>query len=259
LLRCFRSRVAPCRHFRIYRLTLILDGAHTSDKFRKVFSVIRNRYLQGSFDFRPGSLFEVDQADPVNALNTFIYELFENSYRHGRYDEKGDIIPGIRFINLRKRIAINFEQLKKRANGFGELQEYLAHVAKGNKTLPTFYEISIADSGLGIIKKFLSSAAGKDYRADSVEEERELLNTIIENHLSSTFNNPGSGYGLQRTLRAVDELKGFLSLRTGRHWLYKSLHTSEEHGEWKLSPVSSSEGLPPVVGTHFNMLFPLSL
>jgi hypothetical protein len=186
---------------------------------------------------------------PIHRLSDFVYELFENTFSHGSLDRNGKVMPGFRFFRLQRHVAVSREQLSSRAEGFPELQEYFERVAEPQGT-SKFYEISISDHGLGIVDRFVASRP--DYRFQS-DADDERLREIIDKALSSKLHQAGAGHGIGRALKAISDLKGFVSLRLGDIWLCGgSTIGAGETGAHGLVRVRS--GLAKVAGTHFNVI-----
>lgn len=232
---------------------LVLGGIRFRDQFVAEFIELRNKYLERAFGTgsrAPGNL------NTEQALAEFVFELFQNSFEHGRLDEDGRTLTGLRYIRLRKHIHFNQGDFLKRAQGFQELQDYLSSVGTTSKA-PTYYEIAVSDHGLGLIKRFLATRKDFAVPEDTRDAQVGFVNTIIDKALSSKINQPGAGYGLRRAIKAVQDLSGFLSLRTDRVWLYKAFGQQvEPQADWQMEPVKLAK-LPAIAGTHFNMVFPL--
>ena len=233
---------------------LVLGGIHSKEKFVKEFIELRDKYLEQAFGTGSSTS---SQGSTDRALAGFIFELFQNSFEHGRLDENGQIIKGLRYVRLKKHIHYNQNDFLKRAEGFPELQNYISCIGATCKK-PIFYEISISDHGMGLIRRFLHTRTEFSLREETPEARVELINRIIDKALSSKVNHPGAGFGLRRAIKAVRDLRGFISLRTNSVWLYKEFgQQPSNESDSSLLPVQSRE-LPSIAGTHFNMLFPLN-
>lgn len=189
-------------------------------------------------------------------LAIFIYELYQNTYFHGRRDSRHAIIkPGMRYIRLKRHIGVRQSQFTEKASGFTELQEYM------EKTVPpkgqfAFWEVTVSDHGIGIVDRFLATRPEYRSEASTYEGRVTLANRIINEALSSNLSLSGAGYGIRNALAASDKLRGFTSVRSGDLWLYHSSVTTKDT-PW-LNPVSVSGQLGRSAGTQFSMLFPLS-
>ena len=161
------------------------------------------------------------------------------------------------------RIRVHIEHRKeqfidRQAASFPELQAYLARTLRERDTFK-LYEVAISDNGLGIIDRFLTTKPEFMSHQETIQARAELVNKIILEALSSKQTQAGAGHGLQKALKAVDKLQGFVSLRTDRLWLYRSpVDGSASAHDRPLLPVSVQNEYAPVAGTHFNMLFPMA-
>ena len=202
------------------------------------------------------SLFD-DGPPAADHIYGFVYELYQNTFNHGSLDKEQRTIPGLRLIRLRKRIstARGRDDFIRGAKGFPELEKYLQQIAPSDKQFK-FYEISVSDNGMGIVSRFRTTTEEKPGAPSSTKQNLELLNRIIAESLSSDVKKSKLGKGgLQNALRAVDNVKGFVSLRSDNLWVYRSPtdSNSTSKDEW-LRPVTGSEELSAIPGTHFSMI-----
>ncbi len=248
-------------------LPIALSRVNASrDGFVNDFRRVRAQYFErgvaeGYSERIQPSLFDVTvgnegdvSLDPDEAVASFVYELFQNGFRHGCRNKDGTPIPGLRYLALRKHVGHDKASFVERAKSFEELEHYLSLQTPKSGTF-SFLEISVSDHGLGIIDRFL--ATRPDYRlaTESIDERLALLNRIIRESLTSNTMQSGAGRGLERALTAVQKLRGFVSLRTDRLWMFWAAGSDET--AVSLTPVAVSDPLGHVAGTHFNLLFPL--
>lgn len=189
-------------------------------------------------------------------MSSFAYELWQNALQHGRLDEQGREIPGMRYLRIQKHVDYSLRSFLTRAEGFPELHTYLETQAPKSGNLK-FYEITIADHGLGIVYRLLATRpelAG----VLPMESPDECINIIMDRALSSKRSQSGAGHGLARALSAVRDLRGFVSLRSGPSWLYYSSASKlPSHQQLKFVSVQST-GNHASVGTQFSLIFPLT-
>ena len=241
---------------------IALSGLSGKTEFESQFgNYVREYFDRGvssSFTNRIGpSLFD-DGASISACMFGFVFELYQNSYNHGTLDVNQTIIPGLRIIRMRKRIGNwgSREAFIRGADKFSELERYLNEVVPRKKTFK-FYEVSITDNGMGILSRFRTTTRIGQQRVSSRTDDIRLLNRIVAESLSSDErkSNVGEG-GLKRALRAVDTIRGFVSLRTDDLWVYRSpLDDSEKSDYDWLIPVKESNDLSRIPGTHFSMIF----
>lgn len=229
-------------------------GVEGKESFIRALLAIRKDFFEIGIGERFSST--VSRSADYSAA-AFIYELWQNGIQHGRYDAKHQQISGMRYLRLKKHVGGNFERslFLDRANGFPELRRYLDRVTRSAKHYK-LYEVAVADSGIGIVNRFV--ATRPEYRSliASSSDHPNLINRIIRESLSSKLNQTGAGHGLEQVLRAVGTLSGFLSVRTGNTWLYyDAFDVSSEVDDLALRVVTC-DGLASV-GTQISLIYPL--
>ena len=240
---------------------IAFSGPSTKTSFTAGLREYVHRYFDKgpstSFSSRIGpSLFD-EGVSVEECIYGFVYELYQNTYNHGSLNQNQIVIPGLRIIRLRKRVGDtgSRDDFIRGASDFAELEGYL------QQSIPVrgkfkFYEISISDNGMGILSRFRTTARQGLGFSGSRTDDLSLLNRIIARSLSSDVrkSNIGQG-GLQKALRAVDTVKGFVSLRTDELWVYRSPTDGDQviDGKW-LRPVDRSEGLSRIPGAHFSIV-----
>lgn len=184
-------------------------------------------------------------------LPSLIFELYENTSQHGRYDKFNKVIKGVRSFSIKKHYYFDPSSIISQATEFNELQLYIGSLDRKNLR---FYEISISDNGMGIVDRLLSRrpeiVAGIGFNEMNGTDQ---LNCVISKTLSSKIY-PGSGLGLTTALRNLAALRGFLSLRTGDQWV--CFDGRNEKNDLKLNPVKNYRSLAKITGTHYNILIP---
>ena len=198
------------------------------------------------------SLISFPQAE--KDLSGFVFELYQNTIKHGCKDENNELIEGVRLISIKRHYTWN--SMISQATGFKELSDYLGTFSETNGM--QFYEISISDNGMGIISRLLSTRPDlKNNEPFNTLDATSKLNKIISECLSSN-DFPGSGQGLTLVLNNIKKLKGFLSLRTEDQWVYFSGKSLIETTDKKLINVQSVQNTPQIRGTHYNILIPIN-
>lgn len=210
--------------------------------------------IQRSFSYEQASFFSI------------IYELMKNTYEWGRSDENG--IP---FNPSLRGLIIKF--FKKQREKFIEeyastpfIKEYFSsevHKENTNQEL-YFLEISVFDTGAGLVNKFKST---NDVLPDVLDVDI-IKRCLIKHNTSSTgINRANKGIGLDRILQTIDK-KGFLRIRTDKYSLYRNLitdnyaHTSDENNivlnDWTSGSQTSFNQLNYSSGTAISIFYPLS-
>ena len=197
-----------------------------------------------------------DVRDVERVLHNFIYEVFQNTIEHGRYSKEGKLIPGLRYLRIRTYIDINIDRLRRRAQGFSELERFLtSHIGHKHPTL-RFMELSVSDGGQGIVSHYLNS----DSRLAENNSDREaLLCQLVSGTKSSKNKLSGVGLGLPNAMDALSKLKAFISLRTEEFWMYRDfINQKEIEYSNKILPVSTARPVNNLRGTQFNVLICIS-
>ena len=214
-------------------------------------------------------------------LTTIVYETFKNTHDHARTEFNGaDVRTSIRGL-FAKFYAI--EELGE-GNPVGETdyqtppETYMRNLfprqsapglrAKAIPTIRGFLELSVLDSGPGM------AARWKGVAGDTMNpsEQLDMVLNCIRKGQSSTGSN-GRGYGLWRVLQALEQLRGFMSIRTNAvHAFRQFAHTidigkSELPGglfvpkerllDWKRGVSTSPSSYPGVKGTVVSFLLPV--
>jgi hypothetical protein len=220
----------------------------TKNAFINEFPKIRRRYMEvgvgQSYSERTTDLF--GHHDPVG-VGEFVYEILTNAQKHGALNASSQPTKGVRFLQLQRHAGNSSQDFLRRAAQFPELVAYIRSLHQETSLL---FEVAISDYGMGIVRRFQQTRP--EYPAATALERNQLLHQIIDQGLTSHRFQPGAGHGLERALRAVSSLRGFVSLRTDQSWLYY-------HGDGNpsLREVITAAPLPYVRGTHVNLLFPL--
>ena len=191
-------------------------------------------------------------AGGIKALTTFLGELHDNAFEHGRQLKSENAGCGFRALRIRKHITKTKDELLAKADGIPELRQYLDQVTYGGSQ-QCVIEASVSDFGPGIVDHFLSSPQGQLYGAFS---RGVLLDRIIAERISAKGSDSSAGQGIKRALIAAKGMAGFVSLRTGEFWLHQSFATGE--AELRLIPVGDRQR-GKVAGTHWQFFWPQPL
>lgn len=191
-----------------------------------------------------------------DSVSKFVFEIYQNAFRHGRRSARHDLInPAMRYLRMKRHIGAvaNFAD---RAEGFEELQAYLDG-SKKTKKQSMYFEVSITDNGIGIVDRFLSTNPFYKERSRDPDFKHWLINEIVSKSLSSNAEHSGAGHGLRNALRAVREVGGFVSIRSGDDWIYYSGREKLDL-EKAFSKQNRSGTLSRACGTQVCMLYPVS-
>ncbi|ABF43256.1 hypothetical protein Acid345_4256 [Candidatus Koribacter versatilis Ellin345] len=228
-------------------------GIRSKDDFLDRFRA----YRRNCFEIGVGEGFtDSVPRDIERAIGSFAYELWQNSFQHGRLDQNNLEIRGMRYLRIRKHIGHDKAQFIRRAAGFQELQAYLQCQVPVDGTYK-FYEISIGDCGLGIVDRLLSTRPELADRTHSSSDRAAFINRVMSDALTSKRTQSGAGHGLQHAIQAVHVLQGFVSLRTGSNWLYYDARSDVDDKNTPCLSETQHSGKLCSVGTQFSLIFPL--
>jgi Histidine kinase-, DNA gyrase B-, and HSP90-like ATPase. len=159
-------------------------------------------------------------AESATTVSNILWELIKNTHEHARTDGLNQVklLPNTRgvFMKIHRSSRLNF---LKDAENRG-LSEYYLHFPDSQDLF--FLEISVFDSGPGLVKRFL----GKSWKDDiAIIEDVDTVKKCLIKGQTSIEGAKGDkkGYGLDSVLKLLSEKRGFLSVRTGRVWLYRDL------------------------------------
>ncbi|MBY4714902.1 ATP-binding protein [Burkholderia cepacia] len=165
--------------------------------------------------------------DTAGPLASLLRELMENADWWARTDVNGNLYQsGVRAVTFRL-VHLDHGNLSVFAGSNIHLQAYLSQAlgqtAKslhGERPSRTFIEMSVADSGPGLARRWLASkeewTPGTDPLASvSTDVESEAIAECFKKWRTSS-NDANRGIGLFSVARILRERNGFLRLRTGR-------------------------------------------
>ena len=231
----------------VARCLLDKNGTASVSDRRRLF---RQLILRFRADLEIGALkrgISPADAGPVRHLTSFLAELHENAYEHGR--QHAECRRQLRLVRLQKHVSVSDTDMLRRAGHVSLLQEYLSKVMYGSGSQAVL-EASVSDFGVGIVDHFLTSAQGRDFLGC---DRTELLKRLLLERLSAKGIDPGAGRGIENALKAAREMSAFVSLRTGEFWLAQAYTIPGQ--SLSLSPVQV-QPLPRVRGTHWQFLWP---
>ena len=151
----------------------------------------------------------------AGALAVIVAELFENTHLHGRLDSaKTPVGPNAMRGLLFRRISVTLPEHQRS----GRL------VAA--RDVPGL-EVSIFDSGIGYFASYTRQALDS---STELAEEWKVMHKCFARHFHPEqidHRQRQRGMGLYEVLRALQELKGSIEVRTGRLFAYRSFFEGE--------------------------------
>ena len=151
----------------------------------------------------------------AGALAVVVAELFENTHLHGRLDSTKTLVgPDAMRGLLFKRISVTLP----------EHQQSGRLVA--SREVPGL-EVSVFDSGIGYFASYTRQALNP---STDLAEEWKVMHNCFARHFHPELADQRQrqrGMGLYQVLRALQDLKGSIEVRTGRLFAYRSFFEGE--------------------------------
>lgn len=209
-------------------------------------------------------------------LANLVHQLFKNADVHTATDASGVISTSgmrgiqIRYVNLNSDAAIQEFALDDAALRiylgkvsllFAQEQKKLAPA--GTQISPEkasgFIEITVFDTGPGLALRWLSETKGVSrYDQISLEEELKALQSCFQLH-QTTHTSEMRGDGLEIAMLAMQQLKAFMFLRSGRLALVQDFSTGIHKGFTPRDRYGSRRKLGEVIGSTYSICFPLPI
>jgi hypothetical protein len=202
-----------------------------------------------------------------NALFGIIYELMKNTFEWGKTNENGiSFNPSVR--------GLIFKFFKKERQNFIEdyidtpfVAEYFQNPAlKENSSNQLYFiEISVFDTGAGLVRKYKSS---NNFYPEISDIEIIKLCLIKHNTSSSSIEKTVKGIGLDRILETTNK-KGFIRIRTDKYSLYrnmiKDVYVESKNAkdiklyDWEKQSSEDFTTLNEVSGTVISIIYPINI
>ncbi|MFP3924466.1 ATP-binding protein [Pseudomonas sp. W5-36] len=194
------------------------------------------------------------------SLGSVIYELISNADQHATTDLIGTKYKkGLRGLTI-KSVKVQRSQLKDKFSGRASIFErFIANNMTGGDTLDLL-EVSVIDSGPGMARRWLSHKYGRiidDLSAITIEEELAATMECFEKHVTSK-DDEVSGMGLHRATKAMNDLRAFVRLRTGRLSLQQTFSGKPQTAKFAPKPWKADGTLSAVEGTVFTICIPVN-
>ncbi len=204
------------------------------------------------------SSFSVNQRQ-LAAISSVLFQLFKNADVHTVVDEKGDIYKkSMRGLMLRRVSLRATSEIEDYAGKDRKLTAFLIRNSTGDAS-GAFVEISIFDTGPGLAARWLGKSSKASVLLEKIpfEEELEATKKCFELH-ATTQATVGHGDGLAIALKALSQLGAFMSLRTGRVFLYQDFSNAETQNQF--SPEHRFRQTPQLAatgGTSYTICIPV--
>jgi hypothetical protein len=187
-------------------------------------------------------------------ISEIVRELFDNTHKHGRENELGDILS----TNFRAVVFNSVDVTEKRLNKLvmsgtpgmlGFTGDWVAWMKKHNRKLPVL-DVTIVDAGPGYARRW----TGKSKNNLSLEDEVLSVIACFKKN-NTTSPNSADGSGLTHVLTDLRKLRGWFRLRTGRVAVSRSFFNGS--GSVEIESKDINEVGSFVEGVSFNIVIPL--
>lgn len=239
------------------------DKVRSRSEFR---SLTRNMLSK----FAPEALHRFGEAE-IDNLGFLLFELFSNTHDHARFDLNKNLLkPAVRGI-IMTFIPDVYNKIDGDSGDFvggdpslgiylnRELvrQPVINKNTETNKLSKAYLELSVFDTGLGLVRHWLAmNGRDENKGAMSYEEEFEVIKNCFEKRIS-TKDIHGSGHGLPSVLESLRHLRAYLRLRTGRLCLVQDFAVRQYSG-FALKPWRDDKKiLDNTEGAVYSIIVPL--
>lgn len=213
----------------------------------------------------------------IAALTTVIYELFKNTEDHATHDVSGaDLLNSVRGIyaqyHTRDSIGsrIDSKSVAHPSPSLAFVESTLSDKRRPAKAVSGVLEISVFDSGPGMAARW----SARDVSADSADEQMSYVLACFKKGQTSTAS-ASRGFGLWKVLRSLEEVSGFIAVRTNGVRAYrrfdsaiyrKSRQVPLQKGgslpeeallDWRLGFAPHASLRPHTKGTSVSVLLPI--
>lgn len=193
-------------------------------------------------------------------LGSVLWELIANADQHAVTDVKGN-----KYKKALRGTSIKLSRISRQdALGYSDREPELArfilkHFLKSE--VLDFLEISVIDSGPGLARRWLT--AKKERPVESLDElklDEELSATLdcFKKHMTSKPDSDESGMGLHNALQALNKLKAYVRVRTGRLSLNQAFQGRSGIMEFEPSTRGTEQELAAAEGTVFTICIPVN-
>ncbi|WLH91793.1 ATP-binding protein [Pseudomonas sp. FP453] len=196
----------------------------------------------------------------LSALGSVLAELIANADQHSVTD-----VHGIKYKKGLRGASVKASRIKKQDIHLHSSKEpqFALFVMKNmvkNQDYLDFLEISVIDSGPGLARRWLSARKGvpvDDLRELPLEEELKSTLECFKKHVT-TKESVTSGMGLHNAVQALNKLKSYVRLRTGRLCLYQAFQGHDQVVDFNPKNWSGDRELATAEGTVFTICIPVN-
>lgn len=199
----------------------------------------------------------------VDGLGSILFELVHNTHDWARTDlDQCPLRKSIRGI-LFTKFSLPTSGIPRAAGTNKGIAAYMTTLSNRNSSdRIRFVEMSVFDSGPGLAARWLAEPVSD---ALAISKEHEACIACFGKH-TTTSHESYRGLGLYDVMQTLNQLSGFLRIRTGRIAMMRDFISFPlNESERKSGPIlplapeheGRSNGLADTVGTIITMLFPI--
>ncbi|USX02171.1 ATP-binding protein [Pseudomonas proteolytica] len=193
-------------------------------------------------------------------LGSVLWELIANADQHAVTDVKDK-----KYKKALRGTSIKLNRISRQdALGYSDREPELArfilkHFLKSE--VLDFLEISVIDSGPGLARRWLTAKEKRPVESlDELELDEELNATLdcFKKHMTSKPDSDRSGMGLHNALQALNKLKAYVRVRTGRLSLNQAFQGRSGVMAFEPSARGTEQELAAAEGTVFTICIPVN-
>lgn len=194
------------------------------------------------------------------ALGSVLAELIANADQHSVTD-----VHGVKYKKGLRGTSVKATRIKKdEIHVISDKESQFALFALRNMLKDAeyldFIEISVIDSGPGLARRWLSAQQGspvEDLNELPIAEEVQATLECFKKHVT-TKDSATSGMGLHNAVQALNKLKAYVRLRTGRVCFYQAFQGQDQVVEFNPKNWSGDGQLAAAEGTVFTICIPVN-
>lgn len=193
-------------------------------------------------------------------LGSVLWELIANADQHAVKD-----VGGNKYKKALRGTSIKLNRISRQdALSYSDREPELArfilkHFLKSE--VLDFLEISVIDSGPGLARRWLTAKEGRPVESLEKLDLNEELNATLDcfkKHMTSKPDSESSGMGLHNALQALNKLKAYVRVRTGRLSLNQAFQGRSGIMEFEPSARGTQQELAAAEGTVFTICIPVN-
>ncbi|RMS24826.1 ATP-binding protein [Pseudomonas syringae] len=194
------------------------------------------------------------------ALGSVLAELIANADQHSVTD-----VHGVKYKKGLRGTSVKATRIKKdEIHVISDRESQFALFALRNMLKDAeyldFIEISVIDSGPGLARRWLSAKEGspvENLNDLPIAEEVQATLECFKKHVT-TKDSATSGMGLHNAVQALNKLKAYVRLRTGRVCFYQAFQGQDQVVEFNPKNWSGDSELAAAEGTVFTICIPVN-